>query len=570
MKDIKLNDSNIITEGGEGKIYDYSKDQIIKIFKADKVDMKVKERKVENLTKMSNLPPEVIAPIEAVSVKGKFAGYIMKRISNAEEVRMLSNNKYIKANGVKLDRILEIVTKIANVLEQLHNMGIYIGDLNDQNILFDKSNNVYFIDVDSWSVGQDRCSVAMDKFKDPKLQGDQFNEGTDNYSFTILAWNMITRIHPFAGTITPDMSITERMERGISVINNPKVKIPRTIKSWANLAPSLIDSMDEVFKGNSRDLVKSQIENMKSNLKYCPVDDNFYYGKFTSCPWCDSNAKVVTKPTSTGKVGGLSIVPVLTSNISLVLNSQVAITDNKKLYIIATGETIDFLPNAKYYFMEDKTMIVAYSDFFTFKDKKGEKIKIKKRLSSNIITVKNYIYYIHPSNRLQRIEITPYGNGEETIEHVSYNCFYEVDPEGNYCIVNNYDTGKLLININGANKEVPYSRKIINYGIHYDRMSKGRWLIILEDDKGEFTTLVFKDQLEFNEKQIKYDCSLGNITFAASTIFIPNDGIIRGYNFQKQLFKDFDVDVVTSDSKLIRTNTGFKVINDENIYNVGA
>ena len=52
--------------------------------------------------------------------------------------------------------------------------------MNDQNILFDiKTKNVFLIDTDSWAIGSEKCEVAMDLFKDPKLFGDNFNADTD-------------------------------------------------------------------------------------------------------------------------------------------------------------------------------------------------------------------------------------------------------------------------------------------------------------------------------------------------------------------------------------------------------
>lgn len=48
--------------------------------------------------------------------------------------------------------------------------------------------------------------------------------------------------------MTPDMDIVERMKRGICVIDNPKVKIPRTIKPWKNLSPYLVDSLKRFLR----------------------------------------------------------------------------------------------------------------------------------------------------------------------------------------------------------------------------------------------------------------------------------------------------------------------------------
>jgi hypothetical protein len=77
------------------------------------------------------------------------------------------------------------------------------------------------------------------------MKGNDFSEETDTYAEAILIWKTLTRIHPHGGTVTPDMDIVERMKRGICVIDNPKVKIPRTIKPWKNLSPYLVDSLNK-------------------------------------------------------------------------------------------------------------------------------------------------------------------------------------------------------------------------------------------------------------------------------------------------------------------------------------
>lgn len=120
-----------------------------------------------------------------------------------------------------------MLDRLFDVLVDLHKQGIYIGDLNDQNILFDKHYNISIIDCDSWSIDSEKCDVAMDLFKDPLLVSNNFDQKTDTYAFSVLSWKSLTRIHPFGGTMQPDMNIMERMKKGISVIDNPAVKIPK-------------------------------------------------------------------------------------------------------------------------------------------------------------------------------------------------------------------------------------------------------------------------------------------------------------------------------------------------------
>jgi len=88
---------------------------------------------------------------------------------DGEEFKKLSNKKFVKANGITKKEILAMLDRLFDVLAELHKQGIYIGDLNDQNILFDKHYDISIIDCDSWSIDSEKCDVAMDLFKDPLL-----------------------------------------------------------------------------------------------------------------------------------------------------------------------------------------------------------------------------------------------------------------------------------------------------------------------------------------------------------------------------------------------------------------
>lgn len=203
----KIRQLTPITEGGEGYIYEFGND-ILKIYKPC-VDIAAKEKKVAMLIDKP-LPKEAIKPITAVyDNNNKFIGYIMPK-AVGEEVRVLTSKKYLKANGITTKDILEILVKIQDTVRDIHSAGVCIGDLNDQNILFDKTGNVYFIDCDSWSVEDEKCEVCMDLFKDPLMKGNDFSEETDTYAEAILIWKTLTRIHPHGGTVTPDMDIVER------------------------------------------------------------------------------------------------------------------------------------------------------------------------------------------------------------------------------------------------------------------------------------------------------------------------------------------------------------------------
>ena len=552
-----------LAEGGEGIIYELN-GEIIKIYKPV-VNIKSKENKVRLLINKS-LPKEVISPKDiVVNRNNKFIGFSMDKVEG-EEFKKLTNKKFVTANNITTKDILLILTKIQNIINELHKNNIYVGDLNDQNILFDKKLNVYFIDCDSWTVDNEKCEVAMDLFKDPLLQSNNFNEKTDAYSFAILVWKSLTRIHPFGGTINPDMNIIDRMKNGISVINNPKVTIPKTIKSWRNLSPDLIKKLQSIFENHNRDELSNELNEMLNNLKFCDVDKEYYYAKYLSCPLCDINAKVQMKPISQGVMSGLKLYSILSENdIKMIMNENTYLDTNDYIIDIRSRNKVKYKYGVKYYFTSDGYLIEDLLDEFIIHSEK--EYRIEKKYKSQIIVEENYIYYISRQNSFIDMTVLRLGNSIKQICKCSNTSYFEVK-DGNYCIVNYY-YGKLILNINGKNIEIKYDTEIINYGIHYDDITS-KWLLLLEDKSGKFNTFVLKDgELDYQTNQIKYNCQLNNVCINNSTLFIPIDGKIRGYSYTKSIFKDFECSVANDESKLIKKKNKFIIINDENIYSLG-
>lgn len=551
-----------LTEGGEGVIYEFN-GQIIKIYKPV-VNMQSKEKKVKLLIQKT-LPKEVICPTDIVLDRnGKFIGFSMNKVEG-EEFKRLTNKKFVTANGITTKDTLSMLVKTQKVITELHKSNIYIGDLNDQNILFDDKFNIYFIDCDSWSVDNEKCEVAMDLFKDPLLSTNNFNSDTDTYSLAILIWKLLTRIHPFGGTMTPDINILDRMKNGISVIDNSNVNIPKTIKTWRNLSPALISKLKSIFETNCR-ILDNELEDMFTNLKYCDKDKEYYYNKFMTCPLCDINAKVQAKPISQGVMTGLKLFSILDGTlIKTVLDDKSYLDINGYVVDIHSGSKHKYRYGTRNYVTPDGYFIEDFTDYFIVHSSK--EYRIDKKHKSQIIVEENHIYYISKQNSFVDMQVLDQGNSIKNLYKCSNTVYFEVSNK-NYCIVNYY-FGKMIINVNGMNTEVKYDTDITNYGIHFDNVSN-KWLLIFENGKGKFNTMILKNgEIEYCTDQIKYNCQLNYVCISNSTVFIPVDGKIRGFSYQKSMFKDFECGIITDNSKLIKKKNKFTIINDENIYSLG-
>lgn len=546
-----------LTEGGEGYIYEYN-GKIIKTFKPH-IDIATKERKVNALMKTS-LPKAVITPIDTVlDMYGRFIGYCMEKVTG-EKIEWFKNKKYVISHDIDTKLVLEILVKTKKILKKIHKNGIVIGDLNAKNILFDYSGNVFIIDCDSWSVAGENCSVAMEIFKDPKVKRDRFTEESDNYSFMVIAWICLTRVHPFGGVMNPDIDILERMEKELSVIDRTGIKLPRVTKSWKGFSPDLVSEFKSVFEGGVRTL-SGNMEDMLANLTQCKKDREYYYSKFSSCPYCDSNAQVNKKPVSQGSVGGLKLYAIYDGAKIKAVFDRYTYLDNEG-FVHNGNQTTAFLNMARYHYTKDGLAVLELLDCITFHN--GKDYQIEKKYKSAIEVEGNKIYYISAKNTLTQLEIMPSGNGIKNICKVSNTAYFAVSGE-NYCVVNYY-TGKIIANINGTNTVIDYNSDIVNYGIHHDEVTE-KWLIILEDSKGKFSTFVInKGTIDYQTDAIKYDCQLNCPCIYNSNIFVPVDGKIRGYSYKKSAFKDFECNVVSEESKLIKEKNRFVIVNLENVY----
>lgn len=568
MKISKSSLGNPLAEGGEGFIYEM-KGRIIKVYKPT-VALDVKRAKIERLMTKA-LPTSVVAPEDLVyDGSGKFMGYVMRRIIG-NEFKMLSNRKFVSAHNITVRDTLSMLVNIRNVLNVLHRQGIVVGDLNDSNILFDNAFNVFFIDVDSWAVDEFRCSVAMEAFKDPELVGDNFTPATDSFAFSVLAFKSLTRLHPFGGITKPDMDITTRMARRMSVLRTPNVAIPRNIVKWDFMAPSFLEDLVGIFEDRKRFLLGPSLDDFSANLTQCVSHKDYYYSRFNDCPLCSSGASIVERLITRPSADSIPLLSIFsTANVKIIIDFDIYIDNDGNVIHRKSGNGAYLKPGNHYYFSDDGNTlyVVSPSDITIAKKGVANSSSITKLFKSPVVVHDDRLYMVSLSGYLQEIIVSDKGIGINQITQVSYNSVFDVVDAKTYAVCNIYDNAKIF-NINGYNYVASDLSKIVNYGIHHDPIT-GRWLFILEDTAGRFTTYVFKNNTLEYSSNTRYQCPLNNICFYGGIIYTPEDDGIKGFNYRKNTERFFNCDVVTPDSKLIMSDAGkFIIINDKSIYQFG-
>jgi serine/threonine protein kinase len=565
-----------LAEGGEGIIFEY-KGMILKVYKnfINKVE---KLKKIEKLVNKKLSNTNIIAPLEvAYNTRGQFIGYLMKKV-DGEEFKMLSNKKYIKVHNITVKHIADMLVQVKEMIKELHSKKIYISDLNEKNFLFDKQFNVYAIDVDSWTVEDIKCEVCMEAFQDPMMKGNNFSDATDFYAFAVLAFKSLTRLHPFGGVMNPDMEITERMKRKLSVIDNSNVTIPKIVTNYHFISPKLLAEMKQIFDSNSRFLIDINLDDFDHNLKMCTGHKDYYYSKYNQCPLCNAGAKVVsdTPPVKLGVGTGANYMVLLAvDNVKQVLDYNVYITEDNIIRFVGQKDiSYPYVSGERYYFSDDGEIsyITTNNDITIKFFNSAQTYVFQKSYKTPIIVKDKKLYFVDLTGALIELTVEKWGNSARRIANVAFNSIFEI-VDDNYFVCNIFDSQK-VIEINGYQYIINDKRKVINWGIHYDKISK-QWLFITEDARGKFDTYVFEVSRlgltnVYHNDIIRYANNLGYMCFSNKLIFKAGDGFIKGYSYEKNAYKDFPCDVVTEDTKLIRTNDmKFIALTEKGIYKIG-
>ena len=578
----RMESLNKLAEGGEATIYEYDAKRVLKIFKPN-VDLARKEEKVKYFISIKGqFPKNVIGPEEVVTVNGKFVGYVMKKLVDSEDLHMLTKSKYLTAARLSNKDVLQIITNLGMNLRKLHSTGVIVGDVSDYNFQMNGKCD-YFIDVDSWGVqGKYLPDAYTELFTCPDSYATngsiKFSKENEYYNFAVLAFNMLTKIHPFGGTYLPDKNIStlERMKRKISIVGAYKkdIKIPKIIGSWKWMSPKLEKDFVEIFEQGKKIDITPDLQELLKNMKYCSTHGIYYYSKFNECPLCNENAKVKTEPIVAKVIQGsngpqVTIVfagndcAYILSNVHyLNRNNEAVHFETGRKFAINRGKRVDFSNDGKIVYVIDDDAIEVYNE------KNQVTATIERMHKSNYLVKDRNVYYVDKGNNLVKLSITQYGNMPSYLGQI-YNSLFEVSEDGKVFIASMYPK-RAIITTHDYTFEMDYSGRISEYAIKYDKVTQ-EWLFVYQLPNGKYRTLIFnKNRVEYDDDVMMYNAQpLSNIDFYNNTIYDPADGKIIGTNILKNTAKEFNCNVVDESSKLQFTGRGFKIYNKNNIYNYG-
>jgi len=236
---VDLTQKDYLAQGGEGSVY-------VKGHTAYKIyhdpSKMIPLGKFHELAAIKD--PRVIRPQDMlVDAKGAVVGYTMRFIDGGYPLCQLFPRAFRDREGITQDMMLELVAKMQESINGIHQTGTLIVDLNEMNFMVPKKfDDVFFIDVDSYQTKGYPTQAIMESIRDWSVQGHQWTTLSDWYSFGILSFQMFMGIHPYRGKYhgskaefrgklptDPDddaFAVTRRRMKGNISVMHPEVGVP--------------------------------------------------------------------------------------------------------------------------------------------------------------------------------------------------------------------------------------------------------------------------------------------------------------------------------------------------------
>lgn len=245
---IRLTERNFLAEGGEGKLY-ASKDRVYKIY--------IDENKVISKDKINDLgqltDPVIIRPLESIYKKsGKRIGFSMQKVNNPVALARTFTTSYWNNQNITPDKMMALIKTMQKTVRFIHDKGFLQVDGNEFNYMVNSAlTKPYFIDVDSFQTPNYPATAIMPSIRD--YTQNKFNAGTDWFSFAIVAFQMMTGIHPFKGRHADFRKgdFEGRIKAGISVFNKD-VSYPSSTRDFSIIPNDYLDWFKALFVNGDR------------------------------------------------------------------------------------------------------------------------------------------------------------------------------------------------------------------------------------------------------------------------------------------------------------------------------
>ena len=250
---VSLEDGALLGQGGEGRVYRLGT-RAVKVFHATP-----QEKAAKLAAFPRGLPRGVVAPIHLAHDPKSHAvvGYTMDLVVGAIDALRLGSRRF-RQGAIRNAEVSVFLRRLHALIGELHARGVTVGDLNDGNVVF-TGTQPWMIDTDSMQFDGHACTVAHERFLDPRLygkdltRGPAFDTGSDWYAFAVLAFASLLFVHPYGGTHPSYPTMLRRAEAAHSVLRSD-VAYPRAASPFGILPDATLDAFTRTFDQGARDV----------------------------------------------------------------------------------------------------------------------------------------------------------------------------------------------------------------------------------------------------------------------------------------------------------------------------
>ncbi len=376
-KYVSFDKQDVIGEGGEALIFRLGRDLAVKIYRDPTAK---RARKLRDFFRAGfSLPDNVASPIEPVyDDKNQMVGFTMRRMpAGFSPIALLASRNFCDNNGIAAKDIVNMFIKGHKTLIKIHKENIIVGDINDQNELVHPEKHIdYWIDVDSCQFGAYPCMVATEPYLHPDLYNvdlslkPMFKQEHDWYSFVVLLFRSLLRVHPFrVGTHPKFKSLMACAKNKVTVldpnITYPKVGLPQDI-----LTDEFKDLLLEYLKREQvGEFPIDKLEAYGDILVECPACSIWYPGTLGSCPGCSTKNLVDMRLAA--KIAGCACEDLIVTQGKITFfkmfgttaycladeNNTTVLYKKSKGHSVVRKELFNTRHGARYNFFEDKLVV---------------------------------------------------------------------------------------------------------------------------------------------------------------------------------------------------------------------
>jgi hypothetical protein len=215
---------------------------------------------------------EFVKPIDMLmDASGNVIGFTMRMIGDEYfPVYQVMSKAFCNQHGLDEKYRLALVNKIADAVKDAHAENVVIGDLNPYNILVNTNADRLMIDVDSYETRSRKHSNRLLEDVRDFYKGGTVCKESDYFAMAVMAFNLLTFMHPFKGVHSTYKGLAPRMINKISVMDAvPGLIVP---KCYEPLQDKQLESeFRKIFNDGMRYMIDFSTSSMTKKAKAVQV-----------------------------------------------------------------------------------------------------------------------------------------------------------------------------------------------------------------------------------------------------------------------------------------------------------